>query len=402
MLENYDNLPKEASITESIEFDKLRSAFPIYDQEIFELYVEEIFNDLAVKERTKEKDVAFIQKNRFVNFLSTVPIFISEKLYNALCVTKENYLLFNDFLKPLVAFKYGTFEDSAKVIFSIFDFDKDKKVNPKDIKLLLSYLPLKSDPKKKSYKLQMSSLKELDELIENFNTNKKEVNFEDFLNILEKKVDVFLHLFCYLYLDIPIFQQNLDLYKKKFVVDRKSSKESPTNSGKITATSNSSIPKQNSSGFGTPSKKFLLSPSCFSPITDLHGKSKKGSLRSIKSLPLDGTPTNQLNNYNSFNTDTYKDFSEVRKAGQIIDIKKKLKFTSNLKKEVGFHSDEIPVFREEQYDELAKQSKYSSKKPSPEKLKLDDTLNNLSLNNESPKEKKTSFHLSQMKVNTLR
>ena len=40
---------------------------------------------------------------------------------------------------------FGNFDDTAEVIFNLYDFDQDGFIIKEDIKLLLSFLPLKSD-----------------------------------------------------------------------------------------------------------------------------------------------------------------------------------------------------------------------------------------------------------------
>ena len=84
--------------------------------------------------------------------------FICEKVFNALDKENKGQLSKNDFVNGLYQLYNGDFEDTLNFIFSIYDFNSDGKINKVDVKLLLSYLPLKE----KNFEEQMKSLKELD------------------------------------------------------------------------------------------------------------------------------------------------------------------------------------------------------------------------------------------------
>lgn len=71
------------------------------------------------------------------------PFFISEKLFQSFDCDDDDKLNENEFIIGLSKLYLGTFEETAQVIFNFLDYDKDKKINKEDVKLMLSYLPLK-------------------------------------------------------------------------------------------------------------------------------------------------------------------------------------------------------------------------------------------------------------------
>ena len=72
----------------------------------------------------------------------------------------------NKLTKFLTDLYLGSFEETAKLIFNIYDFNYDGIINSKDVKYLLSFLPLKEDPKNKvDYIYQIESLEKLDEFL---------------------------------------------------------------------------------------------------------------------------------------------------------------------------------------------------------------------------------------------
>ena len=82
----------------------------------------------------------------------------------------------------------GNFEETAQMIFSIYDFDKDGVIRKSDVKLLLSYLPIKSKDET-NHKHQMESLEELDEILLETFGNKETLQLEEFLKFLEQFKD---------------------------------------------------------------------------------------------------------------------------------------------------------------------------------------------------------------------
>ena len=58
----------------------------------------------------------------------------------------------------------GNFEETTQVIFNFLDYDKDKKINKEDVKLMLSYLPLKKSILSKN-EIQEKSLLEINNII---------------------------------------------------------------------------------------------------------------------------------------------------------------------------------------------------------------------------------------------
>ncbi len=253
-------------LIEYIEFNELRNVFENVDIEIFEMYLKEVFDGISTKNENNSS--CFITKNRFLNFIRNIPIFIAGKVLDAFTKYKSKILMYKDFKEPLLTLKYGTYEKVAFLIFNIFDFDKDRCVNTGDIRLLLSYLPLKEDSESKAYKYQIKSLDELDEIINYTFEGKEKITYEDFLDCLEKKrADIFLQFFSYLYLYIPIFDKDFTLYKKKISTQKMKKVDSDKKDldSLLSSVGTCYSPK-------TSPKRLIHLPSMFSPLPTLRGR----------------------------------------------------------------------------------------------------------------------------------
>ena len=55
------------------------------------------------------------------------------------------YLSHEEFIIPILTFKFGTYEEVLRIIFNIFDFDSDGLINSKDVRHIISYLPVKNE-----------------------------------------------------------------------------------------------------------------------------------------------------------------------------------------------------------------------------------------------------------------
>jgi len=242
----------------SILFDDIRDNDDI-DKESYSIYLEEIYKDLAEPDENRNEVLFY---NRFSDMIAQCPIFLALKFFNTF-LSKEDqlrlYLTQKEFLVGLVTFRFGSFEDVSRIIFNIFDFNLDGEVIPEDVKLVISYLPLKVNKQKTEYLYQMESLSELDELICVTFKDFQKITFNDFIKLTDLKADIFLMVFCFLNSIIPKLDKNIVLKKRK-----------------TSEASNDSISSDNivqSSGSSSKSvKKLNFTPLLFSPIAELNSK----------------------------------------------------------------------------------------------------------------------------------
>ena len=130
-----------ASISDTINYQQIRELFPLKNQNRFEFYLENIYKDLCTVQKGKSLGVS---KIKLIDFLK-LPIFICEKLFKLMDEDKDGYLSCDELIDPLSKLYFGTFEETAEFIFNIYDFNHDGVINVEDVKMILSFLPLKTD-----------------------------------------------------------------------------------------------------------------------------------------------------------------------------------------------------------------------------------------------------------------
>ena len=209
---------------------------------LFVGYLKEVYKDLADRTEDKKKGIS---KVTFYDYVK-LPIFIAEKLFSALDTDNDSLLNAREFVEGLQDLYMGDFETTFEIIFNLLDFDKDGKINKDDVRVLLSYLPLKTDNSPIEYKIQMESQSEIDDILNSTFERKALLNIEEFRAVVEnRKSDVYLQILCFLYQKKPFKNQNITTLKA-------SKKKVTFFTPRTKASSPNIIP-----GVGTPSKKLL-------------------------------------------------------------------------------------------------------------------------------------------------
>ena len=192
---------------EFVDYSTLRTLIEIDDDNLFEVYLSEIFKDLT--ERAESCKKQGIGKITFYDYMK-LQIFISEKLFIALDKDSDNFLSQKEFVEGLKTLYFGSFKNTCNLIFYIFDFDKDGLINKGDIKITMSYLPLTDT----THKVQMESLSEIDNLLDIYFGKSDNLNFDNFINIVQNvKSDLYLQLLCFIYENKPFSKFNVEAYK---------------------------------------------------------------------------------------------------------------------------------------------------------------------------------------------
>lgn len=200
---------------EYVDFLTIRKFIDLTDYDLFIVYLKELYKDLSFRSETTRK--RGITKVTFLDFIK-LPVFIGEKLFHSLDRDNDSYLNSKEFVEGLGKLYLGDFQQTATSVFTLLDFDKDGVINKEDTRILLSYLPLKSD-KSEKYEYQIESLEEINDILLHTFNYKNTMRLDDFVKVIEnKKSDVFLQILCFLYQKKPFNEnhiKNLNFARKK-------------------------------------------------------------------------------------------------------------------------------------------------------------------------------------------
>lgn len=202
---------------EFLDFAALQNALGI-EAESFEVYLQQIFLDLSeineAKLKQKSDEDRRISKSVLLQYFDFPP-FINEKWYSIFDRKDTGSVGFESFEKIMTKLFLGQFQDSAEIIFKLYDFDNDGVIKKEDIRLVLSFLPIKESENSSKYKSQLESLGEIQELLKKYFTEEKaRLNFSQFLKIIEtEKSDIYIHLLCFLYYKKPFEPDTINIIK---------------------------------------------------------------------------------------------------------------------------------------------------------------------------------------------
>jgi len=196
---------------EFIDFNEIKKIISVENEELFLIYLKEIYKDLADRDETNRKKG--IMKIIFLDYLK-LPMFISEKLFSVFDEDKDGFLNSKEFILGMNKLYNGSYQDTIKLIFDILDFNHDGYIEKDDAKMILSLLPLKTDKSKVEYKYQMQSLEEITEIINGTFGKSKKLNLEEFQKTVENhKSDIFIQIICFLYQKKPFTENNINVLK---------------------------------------------------------------------------------------------------------------------------------------------------------------------------------------------
>ena len=121
-----------------IDFDSIRNSITFDNINFFSLYLNDIFIHLTNRLSAPSH---YLSKPIFHEYFG-IRHFIAEKLYNAMNQSQTPSLSKADFTSKMISLYQGDFDETIKIIFSIFDFDKDIKAGTMSSPLKTDYSTL--------------------------------------------------------------------------------------------------------------------------------------------------------------------------------------------------------------------------------------------------------------------
>jgi len=196
--------------SKTIDYSLIKKLFGLKNRNYFNHYLKAIFPDFC---SFKDNHSLGISRIKFIDFIK-LPVFLSEKIFYSMNKHTKDYLDIDEITDELGNLYYGSFEETATFIFHIYDFDYDGFIIPEDIKLVLSYLPLKGDKTLLNYKYQMDSLAHIEQVVDDTFDGKSKLDLQSYLEVIKKTSDIFLQMLCYLYQRCPFSEEYVKILSK--------------------------------------------------------------------------------------------------------------------------------------------------------------------------------------------
>ena len=210
-----DNNPDD--IVSKVDLEKLIQKFRPSNPDALEVYLEDVWKDLS--ERDTKKGIG-ITKSVFINYYK-LPLIISERLFKVLDANNHLSLSEEDFVTGLLNLFLGDYKSLVKIMFNMYDYDRDGKISRKDVKIVFNYIPLKPNEIYQRYKIKYEgdnvndrkeSMNEINKVLDKI--FEEEFIDEDYFKYSIENInsDLFIFLLVFLYEKRPFNDDTINHY----------------------------------------------------------------------------------------------------------------------------------------------------------------------------------------------
>lgn len=127
-----------------IDVDEFLYDFKIHEDQfsLFGKYLQEVFFKLIRDEsELKTKEIKTISFNSFQRYYE-LPIVLSKRLFSVFDINNNERLNKQDFISGMLNLFCSDFSTLSRIVFDIYDMDRDGYINKDDIKYIFSYIPI--------------------------------------------------------------------------------------------------------------------------------------------------------------------------------------------------------------------------------------------------------------------
>ena len=205
-------------IVSKVDLEKLIQKFRPSNPDALEVYLEDVWKDLS--ERDTKKGIG-VTKTVFISYYN-LPLIISERLFKVLDANNHSSLSEEDFVSGLLNLFLGDYKSLVKIMFNMYDYDRDGKISRKDVKIVFNYIPLKPNEIYQRYKIKYEgdnindrkeSMNEINKVLDKI--FEEEYIDEDYFKYSIENInsDLFIFLLVFLYEKRPFTDDTINHYK---------------------------------------------------------------------------------------------------------------------------------------------------------------------------------------------
>ena len=205
-------------IVSKVDLEKLIQKFRPNNPDALEVYLDDVWKDLS--ERDTKAGLG-LTKNIFFKYYN-LPLIISERLFKVLDVNNHLSLTEDDFVSGLLNLFLGDYKALVKIMFNMYDYNRDGKISRKDVKIVFNYIPLKQNEIYQRYKIKYEgdninerkeSMNEINKVLDKI--FEEEYIDEDYFKYSIENInsDLFIFLLVFLYEKRPFNDDTINHYK---------------------------------------------------------------------------------------------------------------------------------------------------------------------------------------------
>lgn len=169
-----------------------------FKKEVVIPYFKDIYKDLVSRSEKKSQG---INKVTIIDYCQ-LPGILAERFFSLLDANNDEYIDLREFVYILFKIYYSSFDAQVKLVFDIYDFDKDGYITKEDVRIILSYIPILKESKTKAnkegafsregggdenFETRIRIQEEISELLELAFAGKHKLSLEEFQEFNEKE-----------------------------------------------------------------------------------------------------------------------------------------------------------------------------------------------------------------------
>ena len=207
---------------DTLDLSKIRKGLQIQDEELLHKYLKEIWSDLSKRTNENTKGLTKVTFNKYYD----LPGIISERLFACFDKDKDEVLSLNEFVEGMQSLfsQAESFDNLAKFIFNLYDFNSTGIIKKEDVRVVLSYVPLqKNDAStvikdnieivEDNFEDRVESQEQLFHILNIAFKNKEEMNFEEYINVVKNvNSDIFILILMFLLEKKPFSSYSIQVY----------------------------------------------------------------------------------------------------------------------------------------------------------------------------------------------
>ena len=304
----------------------------------------------TLKQKANEDGISF---RNFLHYFD-IQEFMCERIFKYLDKTKTGKLTKNEFVNGLETIFYGNIQDLYKMIFSMCDFNDNGKIHNFNMKLILSYIPVKTYEEQYKYIKNINNVidlyfKNLDDKFPGKNIKiDKEIDFDIYKNDIEDYIKdknnkndnnnfnnngsfyLFISLISYIYINNPINKDSMNFckyLKNKFLmkIPKKLNKTEHVTFPSNTTNNNTNINNNTNNINKDKEKDKDKENNIKDELSKYRGKNRSNSLYNSKKKNL----TNDKKTNNNIDLDLNKKVQSDMLLARVSPTKKKAKLISS-------------------------------------------------------------------------
>lgn len=167
-----------------------------FKKEVAIPYFKDIYKDLASR---SDKKSAGINKVTIIDYCQ-LPGIMAERFFSLLDANNDEYIDLREFVYILFKIYYANFDNQVKLVFDIYDFDKDGYITKEDVRIILSYIPILKEETKgavgegrfsregggdENFEIRIKIQEEISDLLDLTFKSKDKMNLEQFQEVNE-------------------------------------------------------------------------------------------------------------------------------------------------------------------------------------------------------------------------